>query len=110
MSMSLLTNLQDESVPLFASCRTETNTQHDFVQLVIDAVNHGHLVAGDFLICDNARVHTGGETLTTLQTYLESVGVTLRLLPAYSPELNPCENRSEERRVGKECVITCRSR
>src|SRR3546814_2664461 len=30
--------------------------------------------------------------------------------PSCAQMLRPCEGRSEERRVGKECVSTCRSR
>src|SRR3546814_11003067 len=33
-----------------------------------------------------------------------------RLIPCYHPTTRHLGNRSEERRVGKECVSTCRSR
>jgi transposase len=36
-------------------------------------------------------VHHGSETFQIIQFALESVGARLIYLPAYSPELNPCE-------------------
>lgn len=40
---------------------------------------------------DNASVHTGEIAQAALTEFLEATGVTLVLLPTYSPELNPCE-------------------
>src|SRR3546814_15073061 len=41
---------------------------------------------------------------------LAEVGQHLAVVPAGKPALRPAVVRSEERRVGKECVSTCRSR
>ena len=49
------------------------------------------LVAGDYLILDNARIHHGGDAMPYINQLLELAGVRLIYLPAYSPELNPCE-------------------
>ena len=49
------------------------------------------LVAGDYLILDNARVHAAADTKAYVQALLDYHGVKFRFLPAYSPELNPCE-------------------
>src|SRR3546814_12441773 len=39
-----------------------------------------------------------------------SFGAFVPAIRGISPRLNPAENRSEERSVGKECVSKCRSR
>ena len=46
---------------------------------------------GDILILDNASIHAAQDTILMLKDVLDSVGVEIRKLPAYSPELNPCE-------------------
>jgi transposase len=43
------------------------------------------------LIVDNAAVHYGTDINEIVIFALESVGAKLIFLPAYSPELNPCE-------------------
>jgi transposase len=43
------------------------------------------------LIVDNAAVHYGTDIYEIVIFALESVGAKLIFLPAYSPELNPCE-------------------
>lgn len=48
-------------------------------------------LAGDFLVVDNATVHNGEASAKVLSELLDVFGVTLVYLPAYSPELNPCE-------------------
>lgn len=50
-----------------------------------------HLQEGDYLIVDNATVHAGYDSSPVLLETLDMAGVTLVYLPAYSPELNPCE-------------------
>ena len=59
--------------------------------MVIDAISIGVFHPGDFLICDNAKVHGGLDTIAELYGLLQAVGVILIYLPTYSPELNPCE-------------------
>lgn len=58
---------------------------------VCDAIDAGHLLAGDYLIVDNASVHHGDNTFDMLLDVLEANGVRLMFLPKYSPEFNPCE-------------------
>ena len=53
---------------------------------------YGTLTTGDYLIVDNASVHGGMDSIDLLLDFLEEHGVSLVYLPAYSPELNPCEN------------------
>ena len=40
---------------------------------------------------DNARIHHASETTEIVRGLLEVVGVDIRFLPVYRPELNPCE-------------------
>jgi len=62
-----------------------------FVDFVLNCCLDGALVAGDYLILDNAPVHHGEESAAFLMDILEYFSVKLVYLPAYSPELNPCE-------------------
>src|SRR3546814_17121486 len=52
---------------------------------------------------------TDGEGNFSLPTDLESGEVIIRIL-GFTSKTIPFSSRSEERRVGKECVSTCRSR
>ena len=90
-TLSILTCLDDKDEPIFASLRSDVNTQFTFLEFVIAALQRGKLRGGDFLILDNATVHVGSTVLTVLLALLELAGVSLRFLPKYSPELNPCE-------------------
>ena len=76
---------------IFISARNESNTQVDFLKFLVDAIDEKYLKRGDFVVCDNASIHGGEETLELLLEYLQVNEVTLIYLPAYSPELNPCE-------------------
>ena len=49
------------------------------------------LKPGDYFIVDNAQVHVAEEILEELVQELGSAGVQMKMLPTYSPELNPCE-------------------
>jgi transposase len=51
----------------------------------------GFLERGDILVCDNAPVHKGVDSLPKLSRFLAAKGIQLWFLPKYSPELNPCE-------------------
>jgi len=59
--------------------------------VVVLAIEARFLQRGNYLIVDNACVHGGGETMALLKAILDSAGVRLIFLPAYSPELNPPE-------------------
>lgn len=89
-SVSLITSLALNG-PIFFDYREQSNTQWDFVEFVLSACENGFLQSGDFLIADNAAVHGGSASLDVLCEILHTFGVELVFLPAYSPELNPCE-------------------
>lgn len=57
----------------------------------MSAVAQNKFEFGDYLIVDNAAVHHGTDTFDIITHALDSVGTRLIFLPAYSPELNPCE-------------------
>jgi len=86
-----MTQFQNATNPVVVSMREESNTQWDFLQFVLDCISGGYLVNGDVLVVDNACVHTGADMFNAMFSLLHDNGITLKFLPAYSPELNPCE-------------------
>jgi hypothetical protein len=84
-----MTDLNEPGGFLMSVPREAANSAVDFANFVDDLLTLGHLVAGDVLIMDNAAIHVAA--LPHLNPILADAGVTLRLLPTYSPELNPCE-------------------
>jgi len=89
-SLSILTSLTNET-PFFVDYRVESNTQSDFSNFIFLACQHGFLKNGDYLVVDNASIHTAAETVHVLSDILDAFGIKVIKLPAYSPELNPCE-------------------
>ena len=45
----------------------------------------------DVFVLDNARIHIASESSEMIAQILDLAGVRMVFLPAYSPELNPCE-------------------
>lgn len=88
-SVTVMTSLTGS--PIVYSYRELNNTQWNFVEFVLYCCQEGHLQSGDYLIVDNAAVHSGHESSGLLEDILETWGIRLTFLPAYSPELNPCE-------------------
>jgi transposase len=89
-NLTLCTSLTGN--PIFTSAfRQHTCTSIDFVQFVDDLILNGVLVAGDFMICDNARIHCAQKIIDELADLLVTFDIRLVLLPTYSPELNPAE-------------------
>jgi transposase len=74
-----------------SSLRQRTCCSTDFLEFVKELFIAGALIAGDFLLCDNARIHCAAAILDELSHTLRQYGVRLLYLPTYSPELNPCE-------------------
>lgn len=71
--------------------REETNDSYDFMLVMTWLLQSGALVAGDILILDNAKVHLAESIRDDVEAMLLVTGVAMMFLPAYSPELNPCE-------------------
>jgi transposase len=114
-SLTILTTLMEDQ-PLAIDYREESNTQWDFALFVNYCCREGYLVAGDYLIVDNASIHAGEESYDIIMEILESYGVCLIKLPVYSPELNPCElifsqlkryirNHAKSQEIRKEVLI-----
>jgi uncharacterized protein YuzB (UPF0349 family) len=89
-SVTLIVSLDFEK-PVFYDIRVENNDQWAFLEVIEYACFSGYLSNGDTLICDNASVHDGADTTELIENILHHYGVNLVFLPAYSPELNPCE-------------------
>jgi len=87
-TLTILTSLVDD--PVVCAYTTDNNSQHSFLDFVVDCCIKGNLIAGDYLVLDNAPVHSNNG-VDYLPIVLEFFGVHLIFLPAYSPELNPCE-------------------
>lgn len=91
-TLTLMTNISLEAnIPWVAALREDSNTQFDFVKYVIECAENGYIKEGDILICGNASVHFSIDTYDILVELLDKAGAHLIFLPAYSPELNPCE-------------------
>jgi transposase len=91
-SVTVLTSVDPNAPhPISLDIRQDSNSAEDFVALVAQYVAAGYLVRGDILLCDNASIHIAEQIWDQLRAVLDQAGVILRLLPAYSPELNPCE-------------------
>ena len=91
-TLTLMTSLSETTpFPLFFSLREETNTADAFLEFVTFAIERQYLVDGDYLVVDNAPIHTAVDELATLVNLLEAYNIHLIFLPTYSPELNPCE-------------------
>jgi len=88
---SLTVLVSHSGAPITFDYREESNTQWNFTDFVLHCCITGALEAGDYLIVDNAAVHNGWDSMDIVQNILDVAGVSLIFLPAYSPELNPCE-------------------
>ena len=89
-TLTLLTTLSGP-LPVVIYLPAISNTTDVFLEYVLWIVEGNHILDGDYLIIDNAPVHTAEETLETLVDLLEGCNIKLVFLPTFSPELNPCE-------------------
>uniref|UniRef100_A0A6B2LQ57 Tc1-like transposase DDE domain-containing protein n=1 Tax=Arcella intermedia TaxID=1963864 RepID=A0A6B2LQ57_9EUKA len=89
LSLTILLSLSNN--PIQISLRENSNTQYDFLDLLVFYCISGYLKAGDYLIVDNWAGHQATDTLYIIEKLLTEYGVALIFLPAYSPELNLAE-------------------
>ncbi len=89
-SLSLMISLTHD-IPFFIDYRYESNNQWNFCDFVYLACQQGYLQKSDYLIVDNASVHSGLDSQEILKEILDTFGVRIIKMPVYSPELNPCE-------------------
>lgn len=90
-SLLLLTDLTNVDNPYFIDLRQDTVDQYDVLNFIAAAIQAKRLKRGDFLIMDNATLHSAMDMFPVLMIMLTAAGVQLIWLPTYSPELNPCE-------------------
>lgn len=90
-TLTLLMDVSNQQAPLFITLNDGTNGGNHFLTFVCDAIQHGYVRAGDYLIVDNAPGHVSRETLHQVRAALAAVGADLVRLPTHSPELNPVE-------------------
>jgi len=86
----LMTNLRDEVTPVYISLHEQTNNQFSFGEFILEAIENGVFLPGDYLIMDNVRLHFGKKAWQILGP-IDECGINVRRLPTYSPELNACE-------------------
>lgn len=86
-----MTSIDPECTAFEVNVRYGSNTQENFYDCVKAWMQGGALREGDFLVMDNAAVHTGTTLGMDLTDLFKEFGVTPVTLPTYSPELNPCE-------------------
>jgi hypothetical protein len=91
LTLTVLTAVDKPQAPVFYSLTPDINDRWSFFTFVMDAIGAGYIGAGDMLVLDNAPIHVADNMLTILLDALRAVGADFVRLPAYSPELNPCE-------------------
>jgi transposase len=90
-SVTLLLDPTNAETPVYFSSRQSSNDQVDWLAFLVDAIASGRIRRGDWLVIDNATVHSGLAIQPALIDALDIAGAHLVYLPTYSPELNPCE-------------------
>jgi transposase len=94
-----LCGIDSRAVPVFYNINDNINDSESFAYFMEDAVACGFLQRWDILVLDNASIHVGGEN-ANLEDWLwdglspwdgQPLRITLLLLPARSPEMNPTE-------------------
>jgi hypothetical protein len=90
-SLSILLNLARPDDPIMFDYREANNDQWSFVDFILRCCIHRALIAGDYLIFDNAVIHKAQESAEVLRIILDFFQFTIVYLPKYSPGLNPCE-------------------
>ena len=90
-SMTLLTSVEHTAAPLFYTLTQQNNDAWAFFLFLLQAVHAQYIGPGDFVVVDNARIHTAAATLHHTDALLATVGAHIVFLPTYSPEFNPCE-------------------
>ena len=90
-SITLMTSLSHPHGIVCSTPRVATNTALTFLEFIAQLVANQHLVAGDILVLDNAKIHYAEDIQIPLDLLLQATGVRLIFMPTYSPELSPCE-------------------
>jgi transposase len=90
-SVTLVTDLTHPLGFVVSDLRIGSNTAFDFLEWVVSLFEARVIVAGDYFVLDNARIHTAEAIAPALDALFTAFGARLIFMPKYSPELNPCE-------------------
>jgi hypothetical protein len=74
--MTLLTSVDIMQRPFFFDFRFGKNNQFNFLAVVLQACKRGYLKRGDFLVLDNAAIHSGTDMIPLLRRILETFGMS----------------------------------
>ena len=86
-SLSALMRINE---PIYYEIRYDSNDQWDFCQFMIQAYAFENINSGDFIIFDNASVHSSTSMLL-LDDFFSALNINLIRTPTYSPEVNGIE-------------------
>jgi len=89
-SMTIMTSLNTYN-PIFSEIRYLSNSSEDFISFLLDTIDSGFLINGDYLVMDNSPVHTSCDAMEMMDIIFDVYGIKVVFLPKYSPEWNPCE-------------------
>lgn len=91
LCLALLVCLDNPAYPAYFNISEGKSDRWNFFDFIIEAIDEGYIRSGDWIVFDNAPTHTAHEMMEALAQRLEEIGARAVFLPAYSPELNPCE-------------------
>ena len=86
-SLSALMRINES---IYYEIRYDSNDQWDFCQFMIQAYAFENINSGDFIIFDNASVHSSTSMLL-LDDFFSALNINLIRTPTYSPEVNGIE-------------------
>ena len=90
-TLTLMTSMDPDQDIFLCNYQEENYNQRSFADFLTEAICSNYLREEDVLVIDNASPHHGAESWSYIEDLLEAANVTIIFLPAYSPELNPCE-------------------
>jgi hypothetical protein len=71
----MITSVSSLESPIFFDFRSGRNNQFNFLMVILEACKRGFLSRGDYLILDNAAIHSGKDMIPLLQTVLQKYGI-----------------------------------
>jgi transposase len=86
-----MVSIDQRTLPVVGTIKIGTNNFADVASFIHWCFDNQVLYPGDYLILDNSRIHTSDEGFPELIQMLNKNEVEVKLLPKYSPELNPIE-------------------
>ena len=90
-SLCLMTSMRGHDPPYFARIVEGSCDGSAYVDFFIEMLKSGALQAGATVVVDNCKTHTNSWSGEVVAALLKAHNINYVFLPAYSPELNPCE-------------------